>query len=79
MKTRRIDNGLIFQQGQAMDRSRQVGVRKPEVGQQYRTSGRQRSNNPEVGKGTGRQAGSGSGAGRVVRKAKKRVTGKNRS
>jgi hypothetical protein len=36
MQTRRIDNGLIFQQGQAIDRSRQAGVSKPEVGQRYR-------------------------------------------
>jgi hypothetical protein len=28
----RINNGLIIQQGQAIDRSRQVGVSKPEVG-----------------------------------------------
>ena len=38
----RMNNGLIIQQGQAIDRSRQAGVRKPEVGQRYRTAGRVR-------------------------------------
>jgi hypothetical protein len=30
-----INNSFIFQQGQAIDRSRQAGVSKPEVGQLY--------------------------------------------
>jgi hypothetical protein len=37
-----MDNGLIIQQGQAIGRSRQAGVSKPEVGQQYRMAGRLR-------------------------------------
>ena len=37
-----INNGLIIQKGQAIDRSRQAGVSKPEVGKQYRTAGRLR-------------------------------------
>jgi hypothetical protein len=67
---RRINNGLIILQGQAIDRSRQAGVSKPEVGQRCRQAqgqGRQRSIIQRWGKGTGRQAGS--GAGRVVRQA----------
>jgi hypothetical protein len=41
-RQRRINNGLIIQQGKAIDRSRQAGVSKPEVGQTYRTAGRLR-------------------------------------
>jgi hypothetical protein len=64
-----MNNGLIIQQGQAIDRSRQAGVSKggATVPDSRQAQVRQRSIIQSSGKGTDRQAGS--GAGRVVRQA----------
>jgi hypothetical protein len=64
---------FITATGQANDRSRQAGVNnqcgggKVHEGRHAQGRVRQRSVIQRWGKGTGRQAGSGSGAGRVVR------------
>ena len=61
MQTRRIDNGWIFQQRQAVDRSRQGGITKPELGQQYSLAGRLRVRGRQSGLAGGLRVRTGKG------------------
>ena len=75
MQTRRIATGLIFQQGQVIDRSRQAGVSKPEEGQRYQTADRLRARGRQSSQAGGLRVRTGKGQNQEGEK-KKRDWGK---